>query len=167
MTEDLEILAMTGITRALDEIDDDAKRRVLMWASQRYNLSLPTQGQRPLADGSNGGSATRSYEGFVDLFDAAGPRTEAEKALVGGYWFQVVGESSDFQSQQVNDSLKDVGHGIGNITDALAKLQERKPALVRQVAKAGKSRQARKKYKLTSAGIRLVVKMIDGTEADE
>src|SRR5438093_685050 len=74
-----------------------------------------------------------TYGAFVDLFDAATPKTDPERALIGAYWFQVVGGASDFQSQQVNEALKDVGHGVGNITDALSKLQRRKPALVRQV----------------------------------
>jgi hypothetical protein len=42
----------------------------------------------------------------------------------------------------------------------LGALQGRKPALVRQVAKSGRTRQARKKYKLTTAGISAVRAMI-------
>ena len=107
-----------------------------------------------------------TYGAFVDLFDAATPKTDPERALIGAYWFQVVGGASDFQSQQVNEALKDVGHGVGNITDALSKLQRRKPALVRQVAKSGRTRQARKRYKITSAGIGAVHGMTRRVEED-
>jgi hypothetical protein len=97
------------------------------------------------------------------------PKTEAERALAGAYWFQVIQGQADFQGQQVNNELKNVGHGVSNITVALGKLQNQKPALVRQVAKSGRSRQARKKYKLTTAGISAAKAMISGhgLSADE
>ncbi len=49
-----------------------------------------------------------------------------------------------------------MGHGVGNITTALTNAQKHKPALVRQTSKSGKSRQARKTYKLTTAGVKYV-----------
>jgi hypothetical protein len=55
-----------------------------------------------------------------------------------------------------------LGHGLINITAALDDLREAKPALVLQVGKSGKSRQARKTYKLTIAGIKSVEEMIGG-----
>jgi hypothetical protein len=94
------------------------------------------------------------------LFDSAAPKTDPERALVGGYWFQSVRDRADFQAQEVNTALKDVGQGIGNITEAFSALQERSPALVRQVAKSGRTRQARKKYKLTTAGTSAVRQML-------
>jgi hypothetical protein len=96
----------------------------------------------------------------VDLFDAANPRTDPERAEVAAFWFQVIQNNSSWQSQTLNNALKDLGHGLGNVTDALNSLQERRPAHVRQVSKAGSSRQARKTYKLTTAGVNAVRAML-------
>jgi hypothetical protein len=153
---------MTEIAKALAEIDTDARVRVLAWAANRYGIESPVGGAVGVMSKSapgRGGDSPR-YDVFVDLFDAAAPKTDAERALVGGFWLQVLEGAADFPAQQVNDALKDVGHGVGNITDAFSGLQGRGPALVRQVAKSGKSRQARKRYKLTIAGIAVVEEML-------
>ncbi len=173
-TEDLEISAMSQVSSALADLDDDARARVLDWAAKRYDVTLAparrvdsrrsVEGEDGEGDGNDVASAEFSV--FADLFDGAGPRTEHDRALVGGYWFQVVHGNADFQGQQVNDALKDVGHGVSNITEALGRLQNRTPALVRQVAKAGRTRQARKKYKLTTAGVTAVRAMLNPRTED-
>ena len=168
--EDPEIKAMGTITAALVDLDSEVQARVLDWAARRFNLTPTTGGRGPSSSSgqgrkgetASGGASTEQpeFQDFVDLFDAARPRTDAERALVGGYWFQNISGKSDFQSQEVNTALKDVGHGVGNITQALDQLQNRTPALVRQVAKSGRSRQARKKYKLTIAGATAIRRML-------
>jgi chorismate mutase len=177
--EDPEIKAMSQVASALERLHTDAQERVLDWAWRRFN----PRAESPAEGLPSGGSRTRSrrdgqdnddredvtFQVFVDLFDAAGPQSPAERALVGGYWFQAIQGNPDFPSQSVNTELKEVGHGIDNITEAFATLQERRPALVRQVAKSGRTRQARKKYKLTTAGTAAVRQMLarttDGEEA--
>jgi len=42
---------------------------------------------------------------------------------------------------------------VGNVTSALRSAQERKPALVRQVHKSGRSAQSWKTYRLTTSGV--------------
>jgi hypothetical protein len=166
---DPEIDAMSAMASALEGIEDEARIRVLEWAVRRYGgeqgsslLGGATSQQSSAAPGGTGspGGEVAAFEGFVDLFDMASPRRDAERALVGGYWFQVEGGNVDFQAQDVNNALKDLGRGVSNITDALSKLEGRKPALVRQVAKSGRSKQARKKYKLTAAGVAAVKQML-------
>jgi hypothetical protein len=172
---DREIEAMGSIAQALEGLESDATARVLRWAAQRFGggngqalLSDPTATGGPAggAGSGSGGAEAAAFEAFVDLFDEASPKTEHDRALVGGYWLQVVGSKPDFASQDVNSALKELGHGVGNITQAFDTLQGRKPALVRQVSKSGKTRQARKRYKLTTAGVSAVKKMLSG-ETDE
>src|SRR6266581_1516709 len=103
--KDPEITAMGTIAEALADLDTDAQTRVLHWAARRFNVSLPsaerplTGGRRGLRNGAEGldtdGNEDAVFQDFVDLFDGAGPRTEAERALVGAYWFQIVGGDSD------------------------------------------------------------------------
>ena len=88
------------------------------------------------------------------------PRTEIDKAMVAAYWVQVCQGAGSFQSQSLNDALKDLGHRIGNITEALNQLKDDRPTLVLQLKKSGNTRQARKTYKLTQAGMARVEEMI-------
>lgn len=102
------------------------------------------------------------YEDVASLYTDASPRTEPERALVVGYWFQVHQGMKDFDSQRVNAELKNMGHGVGNITEAFSRLIERKPQYVIQTRKSGTARQARKLYRVTNEGIKRVQAMIGG-----
>jgi hypothetical protein len=160
---DPEIEAMGTVAAALEKLADDAARsRVLRWAAERYAVALPTArtGGRELPPGEGeprgnkgSGKAAPAFEDFVDLLDAVDPTSDVDKALTGAYWLQVVEGESVWQSMKVNNLLKDTGHGLTNVTSALTDAQSRSPSLVRQVGKSGKSRQARKTYKLTTSGV--------------
>ena len=63
---------------------------------------------------------------------------------------------------EVNTLLKSQGYPIGNITRAIEALRSASPSLILQLEKSGKSRQARKKLKLTEEGIRSVRRRIAG-----
>ena len=106
--------------------------------------------------------AAPKYASFADLFSAAGPETNARKALVAGYWLQVCQNAENFDGFSANSELKQLGEGLVNITVAIDGLKNEKPALAMQTRKSGNSRQARKTYKLTVAGIKAVEDMIDG-----
>ncbi|HEY5816569.1 MAG TPA: hypothetical protein VIS95_09565 [Solirubrobacterales bacterium] len=166
LSGDPEITAMNSVSEALVDLDDDARGRVLSWATQRFGI---TEMGQPDPTGQDGNSPKgesfkgQEFDAFVDLFDKSNATTGPEKALVGAYWFQVAQGADSFKGQEVNNALKDLGQGVANITESLAGLQERKPSLVRQMAKSGKSKQSRKTYKLTEAGIREVERMISGT----
>jgi hypothetical protein len=161
MTEDDEINAMKQLAAALGPLDEGARTRVLQWAASRFNASLPAAAStsRLHASGSNTSDA-QQFESFAELFEAAHPSTERERALVASYWMQIGQGEQSFGSQILNDALKDLGHGVGNITDALTALKEERPALILQLKKSGTSKQARKTYKLTQEGIRRVQGMM-------
>jgi hypothetical protein len=180
-TADLEISTMSALAAALDAVKDDKEvlKRVLHWAVSRYaggdiDILLPStkrrnQGQGGGGDesgGENGGLAAK-FSDVAELFNTADPKTEWQKALVIGYWLMKGASQEDFTGADVHDQLKDLGHPVGNITDALNKAMQRKPALVLQVAKGGTSKQARKKYRVTRAGITAVEAMIKGEKASE
>lgn len=93
------------------------------------------------------------FEHFAELFHAATPKTDVDRALVAGYWFQAIQGDPSFQAADLNKELKNLGHALKNVTDSLKSNQEKKPARVIQLRKAGNSRQARKLYKLTHEGL--------------
>jgi len=159
---------MGAVSAALSDLENEATARVIEWAAKRYGVAITATADRKGQVGSSNDGAGYvgvQYKHFVDLFDAAGPNTDAERALVATYWFQEIRHQPSFQAQELNNALKDVGHGVGNITDALSSLQNRKPALVRQMAKSGRARQARKTYKLTTAGMNALQTMVSAAIA--
>jgi hypothetical protein len=161
---DAEIEAMQAVVAALQGLEDEERARVMEWAAKRFNVPMSTG--RPRAGKSSGNGLTdgeRKFEHFAELLDAAGPTNDNTRALVGGYWFQVVNGGGTFTSGAANDELKNTGNRLPNITRSLDRLQALRPALVIQVGKSGSTKQARKTYKLTTAGISAVEAMIAGT----
>jgi len=161
LPEDLEIEAMGSLSRALTTLDPDARARVLRWASERYGIGLPPGTPGVPAQHDAVAPAPAQAGDLADLFDAANPTTQGEKVLVVAYWLQEVGGQPELESQEINDHLKHLGHGIPNITMALNDLMVRKPRLAIQTRKSGTTKQARKRYRLTTEGIRRVRSMID------
>jgi len=161
-----ELTAMTEIAKALQPLDSDAVRRVLMWAADRFNATVAINTPEVAVE-SNTGSVENnenntSFEDVADIFAAASPLNDPQKALLVAFWFQNINGQADFESATVNKELKHLGHGVSNITAALSSLMSRKPQLVIQTKKSGSSQQARKRYKLTNEGIKQVERMIRG-----
>lgn len=168
-----ELAAMQTVHGALVALSPDGRARVLDWVAGALSVSTTpktvrrssstdtsTNAQQDEDRSGDGGATGTVYTQFADLLGDARPKTDADKALVGGYWFQVVSRTEDFGSQAVNDKLKDTGEAVGNITRAMDRLRDSKPQLVRQIQKTGKAQQARKKFKLTTAGIQYVERML-------
>lgn len=169
---DSEFAAMQSVYTALEGLNEEARARVLDYVSSRLGV-VGAQKARPTftqdghdkreeeVEAPEPGSSS-SFGSFAELYDATQPKSQPEKALVGGYWLQVCDGADSFDSFSVNKELKNLGEGMANITSALDALKTQKPALCLQLKKAGKSRQARKTYKLTVAGIKAVEAMIGG-----
>lgn len=160
---DREITAMAAIAAALGPFRDDEHaivERILRWACDRYDVTdIDERAGDGRQVGNGGGDAQAradSNEHVADLVDKFAPTSAGERALVVGYWLQVSKQQREFTGYEVNACLKDLGHRVGNITDALASLTARTPSLVIQTRKHGTTRQARKKYKLTGEGVRAV-----------
>ena len=178
--DDPEIKAMTALIEALKDLDAEIRERVIKWAAVRWAVTLVPnkpaagaggkQASGPTAkSGAPDGEAAGSQEfsSIAALYDAANPTSDMMRALVGGYWHQVCQRAVSFTGQQVNDELKNLGHPIGHITSAFGGLAHRTPVLARQIKKSGTSKQSRKQYQLTQAGIEHVHAMIAGEANDE
>lgn len=106
--------------------------------------------------------ATAIHGSFAELYDAADPKTNADRALIAGYWLQECVGAENFTAQSVNTELKHLGHGLANVTHSMDSLKKLKPALALQLKKSGKTQQARKTYKIPGAGVMRVQEMIGG-----
>ena len=162
MDQDAEIAAMSAVAKALEPLDELVRRRVIGWAASRFGSQIPAP-SRSLEKETNptGESARAEFESFAELFDAADPKTDKDRALVAAYWAQICQSQATFPAQTLNASLKDLGHGLSNVTVALDGLKDEKPALILQLKKSGTSKQARKTYKLTVEGAKRVRQMLD------
>ena len=168
---DVEIDAMRDISTLFAELDEEAQERVMAWLHSRFGVrrgpseslatasssSAATSGERERASPQ---VSRTSFDHPAELFEAARAKTDAEKALVLAYWFQVSQNAASFSSRQVNDELKHLGYGVGNITRALDALMETRPALVIQLEKSGKSKQAQKKFRVTHEGLKRVQQLL-------
>ena len=164
MEPDKEITAMTKIVAtlsALGEDDQEAVKRIVQWIVARYGDPRSSGLQpSPAPPPDPGHEPSDRFEHLADLMDTAAPEVDPDRVLVASYWLTRDDSDTEFIAQDVNTRLKALGYGVKNITQAFATLMKKKPALVIQTAKAGSSRQARKRYKLTVAGRRSVEQMI-------
>jgi hypothetical protein len=159
-----EVEAMGIVEKALEPLGPDERGRVMRWASERFGVSTvqrpPGTPTRGAAQRGTSRTSENAPQEIGEFYAQAGPKTEAERALVVGYWVQQANDDGTFEAQAVNAQLKNLGHGVSNITRALDELKRQKPQLVIQIQKSGKSRQARKRYKVTSAGKAEVQRML-------
>lgn len=164
--KDPEVEAMGAVAEALDGLEPEQQGRVLQWAADRYSVTL---GGRKIGggggDGSGGGSETDAsqFSDLSDLFSAAAAATDEDRALVVAYWFQELQDEKqpNVSGGQVNKELKHLGHGVRDITKVFSVLIATSPQQVIQTRKSGTSRQARKSYKVTKAGIKRVQELLD------
>jgi hypothetical protein len=168
---DRELAAMTAIASAMDGLEEPAVARVLRWAADRFGqpeLFAPGgAGGAGAGGGHNADLEPRSYADIYALFDGVSAKSDADRALLAGYWFQVVQNGPSFTGAQVNDALRQMGIGASNITKVFDRLIGRKPALVQQVSKSGRAAQARKQYRMTTAGIAEARKLLSGVTDED
>ena len=176
---DPEIEAMSKVADALGSVDETTQQRVIRWAAERFGvvISAGRKQQRdeersPRGNGGDGAEIDAdgppsTFTSIADLFVAASPKTGPEKVLVAAYWLQVLQQGSDITSFAVNQELKNLGHAVNSINKVFDVLMEQKPQLAVQLKKGGTSKQARKRYKLTHAGIGKVESMIKSPKGEE
>ncbi len=98
---------------------------------------------------------------LAEFFASKSPKTDADKALVVGYYLQYKAGLEILDSQRINSELKNLGYGISNITRTLEHLKSKRPALILQTRKQGTTKQARKLYRLTMEGKRYVEEILN------
>jgi hypothetical protein len=169
--KDAEIEAMGKVTVALDDLEEETRRRVIRWAAERYGVTLSKAARGPQQRQNDGDSddedeqEEKEFAEVGDLFSAAAPPTDEDRALIVAYWFQELEGQPNVTSYQVNKELKNLGHGANNITRVFDNLIATSPQLVIQTRKSGTSKQARKTYKVTKAGTARVLALLAGTAA--
>src|SRR5437870_2003199 len=140
-TPEEEIGAIKQLAAALGALDAEARARVLRWAAERYGVRAAPKLHVSRVFGGSDDAAPPQFADLAELYAAADPKTEADKALVAGYWIQYVQGEPELAAQAVNAALKELGYPVSNITSAFDTLKAQTPALVMQVKKSGTTRQ--------------------------
>jgi hypothetical protein len=160
-----EIKSMSIVHDALKDLTDEEKARVVEWAIGKFSIGVSQKKQinRTIDDVTapvtNGGSLS-VFGSVADLFAKANLKSEADRVLVAAAYLQEVKGASDLTGREINKELHNLGHAVGNITNAVSSLIDRKPQLMIQTRKDGKTQQAKKKYKVTVEGFSAVKKLI-------
>ena len=162
MSAQQELAAMATVASALEVLDEAATARVLRWAADHFGQSAAIAPGDAHGDGDGGEESGTRIADIHELFEAGSPKTDAQRALLAGYWFQIHESDASFTGAKVNDALRQMGVGAANIAAVFSKLIGRKPALVQQVSKSGRAQQARKQYRLTTAGVAAARELIEG-----
>lgn len=171
-----EFDAIKKLHDALEPLSPESRMRVIGYITSLLGIQTsiaPPQlkmGEREAAaEGEEekdetpvGSKDAKSYDNFAELYSAASPGSNGEKALVAGYWLQVCGGAENFTAAAAQKELTHLGHSIANITDAIDAMKGQKPQLILQLKKSGASKQARKLYKVSHEGVKKVQALIGG-----
>jgi hypothetical protein len=157
---DPELNALSTISSLLVDLPEESQARIVTWITSRFGAQgSPTISTRH-GEGADLADESREFPDVATLFVAAKPSTGSEKALTMGFWLQECLHHEEWEGFAINSELKHLGHGLKNVTDALNALIDHRPQLVVQLRKSGKTKQARKRYKLTAEGARKVRQMV-------
>lgn len=162
--EDIELKVMSWCYSLLSDLKDDkeALSRVLHWLSKKLeitnviNTTDMNQKNQPHSHSQLNREELWSFETLADIFAEISPTTENDKVLVASAYLQNRDQLTEFTSAIVQTELTHLWHGISNITRTFDNLLAQKPAVVIQTRKEWKSKQARKKYKVTVEWMKLV-----------
>lgn len=160
-----ELDVVKDVRDLLLQLPADARERALNYVLSLYKADYgPSQtpvsrpnGMAPLNGQNAEAPFTETFDEFIERVD---PQSNSDTALAAGYWIQVKEQSGSFTANEVNSLLKNLGRNIKHITNTYSVLQRNKPSYVIQIKKKGSSKQARKIYKVTTAGISAVNNMI-------
>src|SRR5437899_1103393 len=95
-----ELKAMMTISTTLEELEPDSVRRVLDWCRDRFQITGASGVVPPSVPIGAAATGSRTFTDLHDLIDATHPETGTDRVLVVSYWFQVVQQNSDLDSQE-------------------------------------------------------------------
>jgi hypothetical protein len=114
---------------------------------------------RPRAEPARGEQAGADLASLLERWT---PSTMSDKALLGAYFLTRIRGEETVTSQAINSELKRNSLAISNITRAIeANMRPDRPLMV-QEKKMGSTKQARKQYRITPAGIDTVERKLQG-----
>lgn len=165
MAQEPELLAMDTVYNVLKGLEEDAQTRVINWISSKLSIKAPqvtiTEESQKKSNILKEEVDICSFSSIPDIFSSANPTSDTDRALLVATFFQEVEEKKEVRGYDVNKELRNLGHGVKNITRTVQQLIDKKPKLMIQTKKSGKSKQAQKKYKVTVEGVNVIKEMLN------
>lgn len=171
-----DLKALETILKTLEPLSEDERERVLRWASEKLGIRQAALGRsgsdtlkKPAAIDAAFEKHPGGFQSVGEFLAAASPTSDADRVLCVAVYLQDFSESADvtLSGKQINDELKNLGHGVKNITDAINTLKARKPQHMIQTKKSGKAKQAWKEYRVTRAGVEHAYRLISEGDGDQ
>jgi len=160
-----EIKALNDIYTILIDLDLEARMRVLQWINERFasdlSIKMAAQVIKSQESSSMPPFEIKSFKPIVDIFSKARPKNDAEKVLIVASCLQENKPGEELTAREINKRLNLLGHSVRNITSTIGTLIKKKPQLMIQTRKEGRTRQAQKRYKVTAEGIGAAARMIN------
>ncbi|MCY3973109.1 MAG: hypothetical protein OXF52_02755 [Candidatus Dadabacteria bacterium] len=174
MTRDPELKAMEDVLSALSPLDAEDQERVLSWVADRLHIAGSskrgidrTHNNNSPESGKEASIEFSSFDSASDVFAEVHCKTDQDRVLVMATYLQEHDNKPELTGKEINDDLKHMGHGIGNITQTIGYLMKRKPKLMIQTGRSGKRKKgALKLYKVTDSGLSLVKDMLSSGSDD-
>ncbi len=163
-----DLKALETVLKALEPLSEDERARVLRWASEKLEIQEQVRGKigvTPMKKAAIDAAFEKHPGGFENIGEfvaAASPASDVDRVLCVAAYLQDFNDSSDvaLSGKQINDELKNLGHGVKNITDCINSLKSRKPQHMIQTRKAGRAKQSWKEYRVTRAGVEYAYRLI-------
>ena len=167
MKDDPEIQAMIKCGEILTHLQDATRARVVSWLNERFSCPPDTTQPPKNAHTSPPEPAHQApandeplTEQFVAVFNRAAPETDSDKVVIAAWFVSEKQGEKEFTSYSIGQMLTAQGHHLSNVSQTVAQLVKKKPALLHQVRKSGKTKQARKLLSITEAGKDAATKML-------
>lgn len=164
MSEDLELKVMGEVYHSLKGLEPSAQIRILGWVRSKLSLQKGEPGivldKMGNPEVSSESAVIASFDSIADIFAEGMPNTDVDKVLLASAYLQEKSGGSDLTGREINAELHNLGHRVANITSSVSGLINRKPQLMIQTRKDGKSQQAQKKYRVTVAGLNAAKAML-------
>lgn len=164
MYDDPEIKAMNDCHEAIKHLDESVRNRVIRWLSSKFSTEKLEDPFKKHDQNTNKINDTvvdiGSYETVDEIFTKINPQTDADKVLVIAAFLQEKFKKQELTGWEINKELTRLGHGVNNVTQSVTQLINKQPNLMIQTRKEGKTKQAKKKYKVTSEGVKAVQEMV-------
>ncbi len=158
------ILEVEGEESLVKEIYEDFKKQL---SSRTFNAPVIPENKTNIVKFTNNESCNLSnYQTLGDIFAAipVALSTDVQKVLVAASFLQEKNSLGKITGQEIGKELKHIGQGVNNITHAISGNIDVKPQRMIQLKKSGKTKQAKKDYKVTVAGINAVKNLISNGE---
>lgn len=167
-----DVKALGEVLKAVADLELPDQERVLRWAAEKLGtkfVAAKLPGIKPQVGISEQGDGDdlEKFDTLADAIGSAHAKTDSLRVLVAAAYISKKKNQPEVTGLEINGELKNIGHRVGNITDAINALKAKKPQWMVQTRKDGKSKQARKKYKVTSVGFEQVASMLGGSVAED